>query len=146
MSQSHKKPVAIAIGTALAGGLMLSGSAFAVTPLAQGYLLGAQDAATPTEAATADAKAEEGKCGEGKCGEGKCGIEKVDTDGDGKVSRAEFDAAHPGKGDKFVAMDTNQDGFVDAAEKDAHHAAGKAGEEGKCGEGKCGEGKCGGSR
>ena len=140
MSQSHKKPVAIAIGTALAGGLMLSGSAFAVTPLAQGYLLGAQDAA----AEAADAKAQEGSCGadkageEGKCGEGKCGIDKIDTDGDGKVSRAEFDAAHPDKGDKFAAIDTNQDGFIDAAEKDAHHGAAKSDAEGKCGEGKCG--------
>ena len=74
MSQSSKKPVAIAIGTALAGGLMLSGSSFAITPLAQGYLLGAQDAAK-----AADAKTKEGSCGahkakaEGKCGEGKCG-------------------------------------------------------------------------
>ena len=41
---SNKKPVAIALGTALAGGLVLSGSAFAMQPLAQGYLLSAQDA------------------------------------------------------------------------------------------------------
>jgi len=138
MSQSSKKPVAIAIGTALAGGLMLSGSSFAITPLAQGYLLGAQDAAK-----AADAKAKEGGCGadkakaEGKCGEGKCGIEKIDTDKDGKVSRAEFDAAHPDKADQFAAIDSNGDGFIDQAEKEAHHAA-KTGAEGKCGEGKCG--------
>ena len=146
MSQSSKKPVAIAIGTALAGGLMLSGSSFAITPLSQGYLLGAQDAAK-----AADAKAKEGSCGgdkakaEGKCGEGKCGIEKVDTDKDGKVSRAEFDAAHPDKADKFAAIDANGDGFIDKAEQEAHHAKAKAGMEGKCGEGKCGEGKCGGA-
>ena len=79
MSQSSKKPVAIAIGTALAGGLMLSGSSFAITPLSQGYLLGAQDAAKAADAKAKEgscggdkAKAE-GKCGEGKCGEGKCG-------------------------------------------------------------------------
>jgi len=138
MTQSSKKPVAVAIGTALAGGLMLSGSSFAVTPLAQGYLLGAQDAAT------ADAKAQEGNCGgdkakaEGKCGEGKCGLDKIDTDKDGKVSRAEFDAAHPDKGDKFAAIDTNGDGFVDQAEHEAHKAASKGDMEGKCGEGKCG--------
>ena len=53
-----KKPVAIAVSTALAGGLLLSASAFASTHLAQGYLLGA----------SAGEKAAEGKCGEGKCG------------------------------------------------------------------------------
>jgi uncharacterized low-complexity protein len=142
MSHNLKKPVAAAIGTALAGGLLLSGSAFAVTPLAQGYLLGAQDAA---------AKAQEGACGahkaqhEGKCGEGRCGVDKLDTDGDGRVSRAEFDAAHPDKAGKFDEIDANGDGFIDAAEHDAHHAASKADAEGKCGEGKCGEGACGGA-
>lgn len=134
MSQSSKKPVAIAIGTALAGGLMLSGSSFAINPLSQGYLLGAQDAAK-----AADAKAKEGSCGGDKAkAEGKCGIEKVDTDKDGKVSRAEFDAAHPDKADKFAAIDANGDGFIDKAEQEAHHAKAKAGMEGKCGEGKCG--------
>lgn len=134
MSQSSKKPVAIAIGTALAGGLMLSGSSFAITTLSQGYLLGAQDAAK-----AADAKAKEGSCGGDKAkAEGKCGIEKVDTDKDGKVSRAEFDAAHPDKADKFAAIDANGDGFIDKAEQEAHHAKAKAGMEGKCGEGKCG--------
>lgn len=134
MSQSSKKPVAIAIGTALAGGLMLSGSSFAITPLSQGYLLGAQDAAK-----AADAKAKEGSCGGDKAkAEGKCGIEKVDTNKDGKVSRAEFDAAHPDKADKFAAIDANGDGFIDKAEQEAHHAKAKAGMEGKCGEGKCG--------
>ena len=135
---THKKPVAIAMGTALAGGLMLSGSAFAITPLSQGYLLSAQNAAT------SPAKAEEGKCGEGKCG-----IATMDTDGDGKVSQAEFSAKHADKADKFASIDTNGDGFIDSAEYDAHKAARKADKkadaEGKCGEGKCGEGKCGGA-
>ena len=158
MSKSHHKPVAFAL---LAGGIALAGSAFAMQPMAQGYLLSAP---------AADEKAKEGSCGadkkaegvagtksaEGKCGEGKCGIAKADTDKDGKVSRAEFDAKHAGKGEKFVGMDTNKDGFIDAAEAKAHHE-GKCGE-GKCGadkkaatgdkaaaEGKCGEGKCGGS-
>lgn len=153
MSHSIKKPSAVAIGTALAGGLLLSGSAFAITPLAQGYLLGA--AGSVADATAGDPKAAEGSCGadktkaEGKCGEGKCGISHADTDKDGKVSRAEFDAAHPGKGDKFAGIDSNADGFIDQAEHDAHKAAqktdAKAGTEGKCGEGKCGEGKCGGA-
>ncbi|MGN6223625.1 HvfA family oxazolone/thioamide-modified RiPP metallophore [Pseudoxanthomonas sp.] len=147
MSKSNQKPVALAMCTALAGGIVLAGSAFAMEPLSQGYLLAAQDA-----------KAADAKTAEGKCGEGKCGIEKADTDKDGKVSKAEFDTAHPGKSDKFTAIDTNKDGFIDAAEAKAHHE-GKCGE-GKCGgdtkddakagdkaahEGKCGEGKCGGA-
>lgn len=143
MSKSNHKPVAVAIGTALAGGLLLSGSAFAVTPLAQGYLLGGQDAAQtepPPMQEGADKAAHEGKCGEGRCG-----IDKVDTDKDGRISRAEFDAAHPDKAGKFDTIDSNSDGFIDRAEHDAHHAA-KSDAEGKCGEGKCGEGKCGGSR
>lgn len=151
MSQS-KKPIALAIGATLAGGLMLSGSAFASTQLAQGYLLGAQDAATADAAAD---KAKEGSCGgdkkagaEGKCGEGKCGVAEMDTDKDGKVSRAEFDAKHAdkaGKAEKFDSIDTNKDGFVDTAEVDAHHAERKASGDKADMEGKCGEGKCGGS-
>lgn len=151
-----KKPVALAIGATLAGGLMLSGSAFASTQLAQGYLLGAQDATTSEKAKEGSCggdKAKEGSCGgdkkaEGKCGEGKCGIAKADTDKDGKVSRAEFTAAHPGKEAKFDSIDTNKDGSVDEAEAKAHHE-GKCGADKKAGEkgaeGKCGEGKCGGS-
>lgn len=126
MSKTNK-PAAVAI--ALAGGLALTGSAFAMEPLAQGYLLAAQDAA---------------KTAEGKCGEGKCGLAKADTDKDGKVSQAEFAAAHPDKAAKFAEIDTNKDGFIDAAEHKAH--AGTKGAEGKCGEGKCGEGKCGGDK
>jgi uncharacterized low-complexity protein len=126
MSKTNK-PAAVAI--ALVGGLALTGSAFAMEPLAQGYLLAAQDAA---------------KTAEGKCGEGKCGMAKIDTDKDGKVSQAEFTAAHPDKAAKFAEIDTNKDGFIDAAEHKAH--AGTKGAEGKCGEGKCGEGKCGGDK
>ena len=83
-------------------------------------------------------------------------LSKMDRDGDGKVSLAEFTTAHPGKDSKFADMDANKDGFIDAAEHKAH-SEGKCGE-GKCGadkktgdakaehaEGKCGEGKCGGS-
>ena len=40
MSKSSTKPVAAALGAAIAG-LALSGSAFAMQPLAQGYMLGA---------------------------------------------------------------------------------------------------------
>ena len=141
---SIKKPALLAT-SALAGSLLLAGSAFAAVPLAQGYMLGAQDAATAGKASH----------------EGKCGMEKMDTDKDGRISQAEFGAAHGGDSSKFTAHDPNSDGFVDAAEMKAHHAAkaaeGKCGE-GKCGaaekpaaakasmEGKCGEGKCGGAK
>ena len=56
MSKNTTKPAAVAV--ALAGGILLAGSSFAMEPLAQGYLLAAPEAA---------------KAGEGKCGEGKCG-------------------------------------------------------------------------
>ena len=68
MSKSNQKPVSLALCTALVGGLALSASAFAMQPLAQGYLL---------SATTADAGE---KAAEGKCGEGKCGFEKLYTD------------------------------------------------------------------
>jgi uncharacterized low-complexity protein len=147
MSNSKHTPSTLALSAALASGLALSASAFSMQPLAQGYLL------APGGGATGE-KAAEGKCGagkmaEGKCGagkmaaEGKCGMDNVDADKDGKVSRAEFMAAHADKAAMFDTIDTSKDGFIDAAEHKAHKE-GKGGE-GKCGEGKCGEGKCGGS-
>lgn len=142
---SNKKPVAIAVSTALASGLLLSGSAFASTPLSQGYLLGTAPAAEKA----AEAKCGEGKCGgqkaaEAKCGEGKCGMDKMDTDKDGKISKAEYDAAHKNGGGDFAKHDTNKDGSISAEEMKATHE-GKCGGQQKAGEGKCGEGKCGGS-
>lgn len=126
MSKNSKKPVAIAVGAALVGGLALAGSAFSMQPLAQGYALGT-------------AAHDHGDKGEGKCGEGRCGMEKMDTDGDGRLSRAEFDAVHEGKAEKFAMIDADGDGFISAEEAKAHHEA-------KAGEGKCGEGKCGGDK
>jgi len=149
MSQS-RKPLALLVGAAVA-----AGSLFSMDTMANGYM---QDKA-------AAAKAGEGKCGEGKCGEGKCGgqaakaaheggcgMAKMDTDKDGRLSRAEFDAAHKGSEEKFAGHDLDGDGFITQAEMDKHHAEmkakgdGKAATEGKCGEGKCGEGKCGGNK
>jgi uncharacterized low-complexity protein len=138
MSKQTNKPIALAVGAALVGGLALSASAFAMTDLSTGYMV-------------ASATAGEPKAGEGKCGEGKCGMEAMDTDKDGKVSSAEFAAAHKGDSSKFAAHDTDKDGFISAEEMKMHKGA-----EGKCGgekkatdkkadmEGKCGEGKCGG--
>ena len=141
MSKSPAKPVALAVATAL-GGIALSGAAFSMTPLAGGYMLAAQDAATAdAAAATKDA-------------EGRCGMARADTDGDGRVSAEEFAAAHPEKDPSYFAgIDANGDGFIDKAEHEAHRsqkeASGektdKAAQEGKCGEGKCGgSGACGG--
>lgn len=147
MSKTHPKSLALAIGAAVA-----AGSLFSMQAMAHGYMQQA-----PAADQAKDAKAAEGKCGEGKCGagmtagtdkaahEGGCGMAKMDADKDGRISRAEFAAAHAGKDGEFAAIDTDKDGFVSQAEMDAHHAAMKDGKaaEGKCGEGKCGEGKCG---
>lgn len=161
---SNKKPIAIAVSTAL----LLSGSAFASTHLSQGYQLGADTVidAKGAEGSCGGDKGAEGKCGgdkgaEGKCGEGACGMDKMDTNKDGKISKAEYDAAHKNGGGDFAKHDTNKDGFISAAEMKATHHEGKGAEgkcgEGKCGgeaaaapekkaaEGKCGEGKCGGA-
>src|SRR5690606_4869340 len=70
MSQ-NRKPVALAIGATLAGGLALSGSTFASTQLAQGYLLGAQDAGAAATDTSEKAK------------EGGCGAAAMDSDKDG---------------------------------------------------------------
>ena len=145
MSRS-KKPMLSA--TALAGGLILAGSAFAATPLAQGYMLGTQS--TPTAEKAGDASCGAKHAG-GHCGgmmmrghhEGACGMAMMDANKDGKVTRAEFDRVHA---DMFTKADTNKDGAIDAAEMKARHQAmmgGARAGEGKCGEGKCGEGKCG---
>ncbi|MGV8922038.1 MAG: hypothetical protein ACOH1L_01640, partial [Thermomonas sp.] len=136
----------LAISAAIA-----AGSLFSMQAMAHGYM---QDAPT---AAKAD-KASEGKCG-GKHAdaaktdpEGSCGMAKMDTDKDGRLSRAEFNAAHKGSEEKFAAHDTDGDGFITQAEMDTHRASMKKGDskgkddaamkkmqaEGKCGEGKCG--------
>lgn len=131
---NNKKSVAIAVGATLAGSLALTGSAFAMQPLAQGYMLSGDQTAT----AGHDHKA--------KDGEKAHTMASMDTDKDGKMSKAEFAAAHEGSNEKFAAHDTDGDGFITTAEMDAHHAAGKKNVEGKCGEGKCGEGKRGGNK
>ena len=111
---SNKKPIAIAVSTAL----LLSGAAFASTHLSQGYQLG-------LDTVTGD-KGAEGGCGGakgagGKCGEGACGMDKMDTNKDGKISKAEYDAAHKNGGGNFAKHDTNKDGFISAAEMKAAH-------------------------
>ena len=94
-----KRKTAMTLGT-LAGTLALSGAAFAVTPLANGYM------------------------GDGKQhAEGSCGMKSMDKNADGKLSKDEFAAAHDGKTDKFAAHDLDKDGFITQAEMDKAHAA-----------------------
>ena len=112
------KPVAVAVGLALAGSLGISSvasadvgaSPFAMTSLSAGYMLGAGEGNCGGDKGDDKEKAE-GACGgdKGEKAEGSCG------------------------GDKEDKEDTDAEGDSDE-EKDA---------EGKCGEGKCGEGKCG---
>jgi uncharacterized low-complexity protein len=157
MSQkSTFKPLAIAMGAAFAtslAGTPVANAAenpFAMSELAGGYMVASSHM---------EGKCGEGKCGgdkgkkEGKCGEGKCGMKMMDADGDGKVTKDEFDAAHE---TMFKRKDKNADGALDASEMEGKCGEGKCGgkakKEGSCGgdktkkEGKCGEGKCGGNK
>lgn len=113
------------LAVALAGGMNLASTAFAVEQLPQGYQLAAADKAW--EGKCGEGKCGEGKCGgeakatqaEGKCGEGKCGdasFARTDTDGDGRVSLKELLAVAPNGSDEFKAMDSNADGYLSEAE------------------------------
>ncbi|NQD95462.1 hypothetical protein HP532_22655 [Pseudomonas sp. CrR25] len=116
------------IAAALAGGMNLTSTAFAVEPLPQGYQLAAAE--KDAEGKCGEGKCGEGKCGssessakvtqaEGKCGEGKCGdasFARTDTDDDGRVSRQELLSVAPGGGKEFTAMDSNSDGYLSEAE------------------------------
>ena len=107
------KPVALAIGAALASSFAIGGVAnadtldnpFAMSALSAGYMLGAGEGSCGGD------KKGEGKCGgdkegEGKCGEGSCGGDK---EGEGKCGEGSCGGDKEG--------------------------------EGKCGEGKCGDDK-----
>lgn len=108
------------LAVALAGGMNLASTAFAVEQLPQGYQLAAADKA-------GEGKCGEGKCGgeakttqaEGKCGEGKCGdasFARTDTDDDGRVSLKELLTVAPNGSGEFKAMDSNADGYLSEAE------------------------------
>ncbi|ANC01876.1 EF-hand domain-containing protein [Pseudomonas putida] len=118
---------------ALAGGINVTSSAFAVEALPQGYQLAANEKAPEGKCgegkcgAQGKATQAEGKCGgqakvtgaEGKCGEGKCGdasFARTDTDHDGRVSRAELLAVAPKANAEFDAIDANHDGYLSEAE------------------------------
>ena len=82
------KPVALAVGAALASSFALGGVAnadtvdnpFAMSALSAGYMLGAGEGSCGGD------KEGEGACGEGSCGgdkkgEGSCGGDKEDSEG-----------------------------------------------------------------
>ena len=117
------KPVAIAVGAALAGSFAVTGvavadtgaSPFATTTLSAGYMLGAGEGSCGGD------KGEEGSCGGDKGEEGSCGGDKGE-----------------GEGDKDAEGSCGGD-------KDAEGSCGGDKGEDKGEEAKCGEGKCGGS-
>jgi uncharacterized low-complexity protein len=106
------KPVALAVGAALAGSFAVTGTAsadtgvspFSMTTLSAGYLLGA------AAGGDQDAKEAEGSCGEGKCG--------GDKESDAK------------KAEGSCGGDKEAEGSCGGDKEEAA--------EGKCGEGKCG--------
>ncbi len=122
------KPVALAVGAALAGSFAISGavnaadtaeSPFSISSLEVGYMLGEG----------------EGKCGgdkkgEGSCGEGSCGEDKK---GEGSCGEGSCGEAGDKKGEGSC-------GEGSCGEKEGEGSCGE-----KDGEGKCGEGSCGGA-
>jgi len=115
------KPVALAVGAALAGSFAISGavnaadtaqSPFSISNLEVGYMLGDG----------------EGSCGGDKKGEGSCG----EKEGEGACGEKDAEGSC---GEK--------DAEGSCGEKDAEGSCGESSE--KEGEGKCGEGSCGGS-
>ncbi len=116
------KPVALAVGAALASSFAIGGVAnadtvdnpFAMSALGAGYMLGAGEGSCGGDK---EGKDKEGACGgdkegEGKCGEGSCGDDK--------------------KGEGACGGDKKGEGACGGDKKDG---------EGKCGEGKCGSDK-----
>ena len=125
------KPVAIAVGAALAGSFAVTGvavadtgaSPFATTTLSAGYMLGAGEGSCGGDKGDKDA---EGSCGGDKGEEGSCGGDKGEGDKDAEGSCG----GDKGEGDKDAEGSCGGD---------------KGEGEDKGEEGKCGEGKCGGS-
>jgi uncharacterized low-complexity protein len=126
ISNPNKTRLGLA-AVALAGGMCVASSAFAVETLPQGYQLAATD--KTGEGKCGEGKCGEGKCGgdatstkteaEGKCGEGKCGdasFARADTDNDGRVSLKELLTVAPKGGEEFKKMDSNTDGYLSEAE------------------------------
>ena len=93
------KPIALAVGTALAGTFAISGTVnaevidnpFAMSNLTVGYMLGEGEGSCGGDKSEGEGSCGEGSCGadgekegEGSCGEGSCGAdgeEKDDAEG-----------------------------------------------------------------
>ena len=134
------KPVALAVGIALAGTFAISGAVnadvvenpFSMSTLSAGYMLGA------AEGSCGEGKKAEGSCGEkegegscgedkkaeGSCGEGSCGADKEHKDAEGACGEDKKAEGSCGEGSCGA----------DKEHKDA---------EGSCGEDKKAEGSCG---
>ncbi|MFJ4440755.1 EF-hand domain-containing protein [Pseudomonas sp. NPDC089422] len=119
LNKSLKKTCIV---TAALAGLAVSGSSFAIEPLKQGYMLASANVTGEGKcgAGTYEAKADnQKKTAEGKCGEGQCGdaiFNKIDTDHDSRISRAEFLTVSPNGEAVFEKKDTNHDGYIDEME------------------------------
>lgn len=124
------KPIALAVGAALAGSFALSGTAnadsiespFAMSTLNAGYMLANGEGSCGGD--------KEGKEGEGACGEGSCGGDKDAEGSCGEGSCGGDKDAEGSCGEGSCGGDKDAEGAC-GGEKDA--------------EGKCGEGSCGGS-
>ena len=123
------KPIALAVGAALASSFAISGVAsadtvdnpFSMSTLNAGYMLSAGEGSCGGDKEDKKGKGEEGSCGEGSCGGDKEGEGK---DGEGSCGEKEGEEGSCG-GDK--------------------EGEGSCGGDKEDSEGKCGEGSCGGS-
>lgn len=120
------KPVALAVGAALAGSFAIAGavnaadtaeSPFSISSLEVGYMLGEGEGSCGGDKGD--------KKGEGSCGEGK------DKKGEGSCGEGSCGESKDKKGEGSCGEDHEKEGEGSCGEKD--------------GEGKCGEGSCGGS-
>ncbi len=110
------KPVALAVGAALAGSFAVAevaaadtlDSPFRIATLSAGYMLGAGEGTCGGD--------KEDKGSEGTCGEGSCGGDKEDKGSEG----------------------TCGEGSCGGDAKEGEGACGEKDAEGKCGEGSCG--------
>lgn len=102
MKSTNNSRTATRVAT-VAAGLLLSGAAFSKSPLAQGYMLGADQAGPATEA-KAGAKSES---------KGSGRFEAMDANKDGAVTGAEAAAFHSAQ---FQTMDSNKDGRLSREE------------------------------
>ena len=93
MSSKMKSP--LVLGATLVGSFLLSGAA-----LAEG---------------SCGAKHDQ-KMADKSMAEGKCGVANLDTNKDGKVSKAEYTAAHKQDASGFAMYDADKDGFVTSDE------------------------------